>query len=114
MSLTTLQFIVTEISAGYMEQENGSKMPYASVTGVQNYPNNDQRQTGFSYGSPTLKIKLIDPDTNLPNIKLAEDLRKGNVFMKEVYLNCRTKITRSGMTFEALSADDPQMVKKAG
>uniref|UniRef100_UPI004048508C hypothetical protein n=1 Tax=Rheinheimera sp. TaxID=1869214 RepID=UPI004048508C len=112
MSLTTVQFIVTEISAGIMEQTDGSKTPYASVTGVQNFPNNDQRQTGFSYGSPTLKIKLIDQNTGQANIKLAEDLRKANVFMKEVYLNCRTKITKQGMTFEALTIDDPQ-VKKA-
>ena len=114
MSLTTVQFVITEISAGVMEQSDGSSMPYASVTGVQNFPNNDQRKTGFSYGSPTLKIKLIDQNTGLPNIKLAEELRKANVFMKEVYLNCRTKITKNGMTFEALTVDDPQMVKKAG
>lgn len=112
MSLTTVQFVITEISAGLMEQSDGSTMPYASVTGVQNFPNNDQRKTGFSYGSPTLKIKLIDQNTGLPNIKLAEELRKANVFMKEVYLNCRTKITKQGMTFEALTIDDPQ-VKKA-
>lgn len=113
MSLTTVQFVITEISAGMMEQSDGSNMPYASVTGVQNFPNNDQRKTGFSYGSPTLKIKLIDQNTGLPNIKLAEELRKANVFMKEVYLNCRTKITKQGMTFEALTIDDPQAVKKA-
>lgn len=113
MSITSLNFIITEISAGMMEQSDGTNMPYASVTGVQSYANNDQRKTGFSYGSPTLKIKLIDQDTGLPNIKLAEELRKGNVFLKELILRCRTKITKSGMAFEALAVDDPQVVKKA-
>ncbi|MBV2129874.1 hypothetical protein [Arsukibacterium indicum] len=112
--LTPINFIITEISAGFMEQADKSQTPYASVTGVQAYPNNDQRTNGFSYGSPTLKIKLIDEATGNPNHKLADELRKSNVFLQELVLNCRTKLTKAGMQFECLSVEFPQQAKKAG
>lgn len=108
MLLTPLNFVLTEISAGTMDDGTA----YASVTGVQTQANDDRRKTGFGYGSPVLKIRLIDPDTNTPNIKLATDLRNAQMFLKEIVLNCRTKITKNGIQFECLTAEYPASAAK--
>lgn len=77
-------FILLNISAGIMEEKGKDPMPYASVEVANVRAKDNSRDGRITYGSPVLKLKLIDEQTGLPNIQLATALSKADCYGKPV------------------------------
>ncbi len=73
-------YIVLAVSAGIMKEEGREPMPYASVEVANIKAKDGSRDGRISYGSPVLKLNLIDEETGKPNIPLAERLAKAGVY----------------------------------
>lgn len=80
MNLITAPYILLSVSAGTMEQKGKEDMPWASVE-VANITGKSTGVNGnVAYGSPVVKLKLIDLDTGLPNIVLGKKLEAAACF----------------------------------
>ena len=82
--MATETYIVLNVSAGIVEEKGRDPIVYASVE-VANMRGKDQSTSDrVSYGSPVVKLNLIDESTGKPNIELAKRLRHANVYGKPV------------------------------
>lgn len=82
--MATETYIVLNVSAGIVNEQGRDPIVYASVE-VANIRGKDQSTNDrVSYGSPVLKLNLIDESTGKPNIELAKRLRHAGVFGKPV------------------------------
>lgn len=101
-------FILLSVSAGIMEERGRDPMPYASIE-VANIRAKDTGRDGrVSYGSPVLKLKLVDESTGKPNIQLAKALAKADCYGKPVEFEGVYELAKvkgvEQMTFTVLDA----------
>lgn len=107
--MATDTFILLGISAGIMEERGRDPMPYASIDVANVRAKDTSRDGRVVYGSPVLKLKLIDEQTGLPNIQLAKALAKAECYGKPVnfigvYELAKVKGVEQ-MTFTVLDAE---------
>lgn len=77
-------YILLSVSAGTVEEPGKTPLPYASVE-VANVKGKDQSTNDrVSYGSPVVKLNLIDESTGKPNIPLAQRLCKAGLYGQAV------------------------------
>lgn len=123
MNLIPAKYILLSVSAGTMEQKGKEDMPWASVE----VANTEGKSTGVNgnvaYGSPVVKLKLIDRDTGLPNIVLGKKLEKAACYGQIVtFIGVYELVKKAGveqMSFTifdaefAVSTSAPAPVSKA-
>jgi hypothetical protein len=102
-------FILLAVSAGVMEEKGKDPMPYASVEVANCRAKDTGRDGRVTYGSPVLKLKLIDESTGKPNIQLARALVAADAYGKPVTFHGVYELAKvkgvEQMTFTILDAD---------
>ena len=78
------KYILLNVSAGIMEEKGRDPMPYASVEVANCKAVDNSRDGRTSYGSPVVKLNLIDEETGKPNIPLARRLAAANLYGQAV------------------------------
>ena len=83
--MATETYIVTSISAGdSKDKETGKPLLWANVEVINVRAKSTGREGNVSYGSPRVKLNLVDESTGLPNIQLAKRLEHAGVYGKAV------------------------------
>lgn len=107
--MATDTFILLSVSAGVMEEKGRDSMPYASIEVANVRAKDSSRDGRVVYGSPVLKLKLIDEQTGLPNIQLAKALAKAECYGKPVNFSGIYELAKvkgvEQMTFTVLDAE---------
>jgi hypothetical protein len=83
--MATETYIVTSISAGnIVDKDTGKPVVWANIEVINVRAKSQGRDGNVSYGSPRVKLNLVDESTGLPNIQLAKKLEHAGVYGKAV------------------------------
>ena len=83
--MATETYIVTSISAGISsDKETGKPLIWANVEVINTRAKSTGRDGNVSYGSPRVKLNLVDESTGTPNVELAKRLERAGVYGKAV------------------------------
>lgn len=83
--MATETYIVTSVSAGTIkDKDTGQAIIWANVEVINTRGKSTGRDGNVSYGSPRVKLNLIDEETGKPNIQLAQRLEHAGVYGKAV------------------------------
>ncbi|CAM5223303.1 hypothetical protein [Alishewanella longhuensis] len=78
--MATEKYLVLNVSAGVVEEKGRDPIVYASVEVANVRAKNQSTSDRVMYGSPVVKLNLIDESTGKPNITLAKRLAHAQVY----------------------------------
>ena len=79
--MDTEKYIVTGVSAGEsFDNDSKTNIVWASVEVLNSRAKSTGRDGNVNYGSPRVKLKLVDEETGKPNIQLAKKLERAGVY----------------------------------
>jgi hypothetical protein len=83
--MATETYIVTSISAGdSKDKETGKPLVWANIEVINVRAKSTGREGNVAYGSPRVKLNLVNEETGLPHIELARRLERAGVYGKAV------------------------------
>ena len=82
--MATETYIVTSVSAGSSTDDNGKPLVWASVEVINVRAKSTGRDGNVMYGSPRVKLNLVNEETGLPHVELAKRLERAGVYGKAV------------------------------
>lgn len=82
--MATETYIVTSISAGASQDSTGKPLVWANVEVINVRAKSTGRDGNVTYGSPRVKLNLVNEETGLPHIELAKRLERAGVYGKAV------------------------------
>lgn len=83
--MATETYIVTSVSAGTIQDKaTGDAIIWANVEVINTRGKSTGRDGNVAYGSPRVKLNLVDEETGKPNIQLAKRLEHAAVYGKAV------------------------------
>ena len=78
-------YVVLNVSAGnIIDRDTKEPVVWANVEVVNSHVTDNGRDGNVSYGSPRVKLNLVDRDTGLPNLQLAKRLQHAKCFLQPV------------------------------
>ena len=90
------KYILTGVSAGStIDEETRKPIVWASVEVMNPRAKSTGRDGNVNYGSPRVKLRLIDEETGLPNIPLAQRLEKAGLYGQIVEFEGALDIVKS-------------------
>ena len=103
------QFIVLHVSAGFMEDGTA----YAGLEVINPYPKSTGIKGNIQYGSPAVKLKLVDRSTGKPNVELARKIEQAGAYLQIVNFEGVWEVGKvkgiEQMTFTILDAEFPHL-----
>jgi hypothetical protein len=82
--MATESYIVTSVSAGRSLDDKGNPIVWANVELLNVRGKSTGRNGTIAYGSPRIKVNLVNEETGEPNVELAQKLERAGVYGKAV------------------------------
>lgn len=83
--MATETYLLLSVSAGTItDRESGDPIVWANVEVVNTRAKSTGREGNVAYGSPRVKLNLIDEETGKPNIQLARRLEHAKCYGQPV------------------------------
>jgi hypothetical protein len=82
--MATETYIVTSVSAGVSNDSDGKPIVWANVEVINTRAKSTGRDGNVAYGSPRVKLNLINESTGKPHVELAKRLERAGVYGKAV------------------------------
>ena len=82
--MATETYIVTSVSAGDSTDNTGKPIVWASVEVINTRAKSTGRDGNVMYGSPRVKLNLVNEETGLPHVELGKRLERAGIYGKAV------------------------------
>lgn len=109
--MATEQYLLLAVSSGVMKEKGKEPMPYASVEVANAKARDTSNDERVTYGSPVMKLKLIQEENGLPNLDLGRRLAEANLYGQLVTFEGVFELLKvkgvPQMTFTILDAQIP-------